>query len=216
MHLTPTVFLVDDHLALHDSLRTLLSTVGLSLEGYTSATEFLERHNPDQPGCLLLDVRMPGMSGLELQAELRRRGSPLPILFITGHADVQMAVQTVQNGAFAFLEKPYGDQQLLDQLHRALRQDTVNRALSQNRKTHAARLERLSAGERQVLDMIVEGYPNKVMAARLNLSEKTIEFRRARVMEKMEADNLAGLIRQVLRFSNLPEPTPNIDPRQVS
>ena len=202
MDSSPTVFFVDDHLQLHDSLRALMASVGLRTETYATATAFLKQFDPSREGCLLLDVRMPEMSGLELYAELRRRESHLPVLFLTGHADIAMAIEAIRSGAFEFLEKPVGDQRLLDAVHRAIRADALVRKEHQERATIRARLASLHSGEREVLNLLLEGHSNKAMAARLGVCEKTIEYRRAKLMEKMECDHVAVLIRQVLSLGS--------------
>ncbi len=193
----PTVFVVDDDPAVRDSLRWLLASVDLDVETYASAPEFLDAYDPDKPGCVLVDVRMPGMSGLELQEELASRSTKLPVIIITGHSDVQMAVRAMKGGAFDFIEKPFNDQALLD---------LVQKALERNRETIEAQVEHehiqrrfdlLSPRERQVLDLIVSGEPNKRIAFNLGLSEKTVEAHRARVMEKTEAGSLADLVKMV-------------------
>ncbi|MBI2379434.1 MAG: response regulator transcription factor [Gammaproteobacteria bacterium] len=193
----PTVFVVDDDDAVRDALCMLLKSVGLPMEAYASATEFLATFNDKRPGCLLLDVRMPGMSGLELQARLNERGALLPIIFITGHGDVPMAVEAVKLGAFDFLQKPFRDQDLLDRLHQALERDAEHRKVLQ---THAAikeRLAKLTPREREVLDLAAKGMPNKVIAKTLGLSPRTVEIHRAHVMEKMDTRSVAVLVQML-------------------
>ena len=194
----PIVFIVDDDEAVRNSLRLLVKSVGLTAAALDSAQEFLASYDPLQPGCLVLDVRMPGMSGLELQQQLNLRGAVIPVIFITGHGDVPMAVEAMQQGAFDFLQKPFRDQDLMDRIQRALEKDRANRAelgeCSLIRQHH----ETLTPREREVLALVTSGKANKVMAADLGLSQRTIEIHRARVMEKMGASSLAHLVRMVL------------------
>ena len=194
------VFVVDDDEAVRDSLGLLLRSVGIEVELFGSASEFLEAYNADRPGCLILDVRLPGMSGLELQKELAARGAQLPIVFITGHGDVPMAVQAMQRGAVDFLEKPFKEQDLLDRVTTALVADDRRRLESSEEAAIARRLETLTPREREVLELIAAGAANKVAAARLGTSRRTIEIHRANVMRKMGADSLANLVRMVTRL----------------
>ena len=198
MNRQPIVFVVDDDDAVRNSLRLLLKSASLSTTAFASAQEFLAGWIADQPGCLVLDVRMPGMSGLELQEELNRRGAIIPVIFISGHADVPMAVEAIQHGAFDFLQKPFSDQDLIDRIQRALAADAGNRqALSQLdelRKRYAS----LTPREQEVLVLVTDGRANKVMAGDLGLSQRTIEIHRARVMEKMGARSVAQLVRMTL------------------
>lgn len=194
----PTVFVVDDDHAARSSLRLLLKSMGLTTLAYESAPEYLQAHDGSEPGCMLLDVRMPGMSGLELQDELRSRGKTIPVIFITGHGDVAMAVQAMQRGAFDFLQKPFRDQELLDRVQRALSWDQANRAQVKLLGAAQQRLASLTPREREVLELVVGGMPNKVMAYRLGISQRTVEIHRARVMEKMCASSLAQLVRMMV------------------
>ena len=195
---TPTIFVVDDDEGVRNSLRFLLKSVGLTTRALASAKEFLDTYQPTQPGCLVLDVRMPGMSGLELQEQLNLRGATIPVIFITGHGDVPMAVEAMQHGAFDFLQKPFRDQDLIDRIQRALERDVRNRtALTQHEKIRE-RLESLTPREREVLTLMTRGKPNKVMAAELGVSQRTVEIHRARVMDKSGATSLAQLVRMVM------------------
>jgi two-component system, LuxR family, response regulator FixJ len=194
----PTVFIVDDDDAVRGSLRLLLKSVGLAAATLSSAQDFLATYDPQQPGCLILDVRMPGMSGLELQQVLNLRGAIIPVIFITGHGDIPMAVEAMQQGAFDFLQKPFRDQDLIDRIQRALAKDQTGRAELQERSRIKQRLETLTAREREVLELVTSGKPNKIMAADLGVSQRTVEIHRARVMEKMGASSLAQLVRMVL------------------
>jgi FixJ family two-component response regulator len=193
-----TVFIVDDDDAVRSSLRLLLKSVGLSAVAYPSARDFLAAWNPDQPSCLVLDVRMPGMSGLELQEELNRRGAIVPVIFITGHGDIPMAVEAMQHGAFDFLQKPFRDQDLIDRIQKAIARDAENRAQLLQKDRIRARYESLTPREREVLALVTSGKANKVMAGDLGVSQRTVEIHRARVMEKMEAASLAQLVRMVI------------------
>jgi two-component system response regulator FixJ len=194
----PTVYIVDDDDAVRNALRLLLKSVGLAAVTVPSAQEFLGTYDPHQPGCLILDVRMPGMSGLELQQQLNLRGAIIPVIFITGHGDIPMAVEAMQQGAFDFLQKPFRDQDLIDRIQRALAKDLTGRAELRERARIKERLESLTAREREVLELVTSGKPNKIMAADLGVSQRTVEIHRARVMEKMGAASLAQLVRMVL------------------
>ncbi len=193
-----TVFIVDDDDAVRSSLRLLLRSLGHSAVTYTSATEFLANYHPDQPGCAVLDVRMPGMSGLQLQDELNRRGTIIPVIFITGHGDVPMAVEAMQRGAFDFLQKPFREQDLITRIQRALDLDRENRAQLEERDQIRARLAALTPREREVLELVTQGKPNKIMAADLGVSQRTVEIHRAHLMEKMGARSLAQLVRMTM------------------
>ncbi len=191
--------MVDDDAAVLESLGLLLRSVGLSAQTYDSASGFLEAFDPEVPGCLVLDVRMPGMSGLELQARLQARGSKLPIIFITAHGDVPMAVKAVKAGALDFIPKPFRDQELIDKIQRALEIDAQLRAQAADRDEMARRLDSLTPREREVLEGVLAGKANKVIAHDLGVSQRTIEIHRARVMEKMQAGSLAELVQMVMR-----------------
>jgi two-component system response regulator FixJ len=194
----PTVFIVDDDEAMRDALDTLIRSVGMSTSLHASAAEFLAAYDPEQPGCLVLDVRMPGMSGLDLQDALAEQGIELPVIIITGHGDIPMAVQAMRAGAVDFLEKPFREQELLHRIHQAIEQDTRTRRDRAGKAEITARLASLTPREGQVLDLVVAGKPNKAIAGELGLSHKTVEFHRAKIMEKMRADSVAELVRMVL------------------
>ena len=194
----PTVFLVDDDEAIRDSLSFLLQSVDIPCETFASAREFLDTYRDDRPGCLVLDVRMPGMSGLELQDALNEQHSILPIIFITGHGDVPMAVEAMQGGAADFLQKPFRDQDLLDRINEALAKDAGNRRALEEHYELKQRWESLTRREQEVMDLVVDGKPNKVVAYELGVSQRTIEIHRARVMEKMHANSLAHLVRMAV------------------
>ena len=196
----PTVYVVDDDEAVRSSLRMLLKSVGIPAVAFAGANEFLRAWQPDQAGCMVLDVRMPGMSGLDLQQELNRRGAVIPVIFITGHGDIPMAVEAMQHGAFDFLQKPFRDQDLIDRIHKALEHDAQSRlALSQKDQIRRS-FESLTPREREVLTLVTQGKANKVMAGDLGVSQRTVEIHRARVMEKMGASSLAQLVRMVLEL----------------
>jgi len=194
----PTVFIVDDDEAVRGSMKLLLKTLGLATQAFASAQEFLATFDKARSGCLVLDIRMPGMSGLELQEELNDRGAMLPIIFITGHGDVPMAVEAMQRGAMDFLQKPFRDQDLLDRITKALEKDRAGRDLLGNRERIGARIATLTPREREVMALVTQGKANKVIAADLNLSQRTVEIHRAHVMEKMGANSLAHLVRMVI------------------
>jgi RNA polymerase sigma factor (sigma-70 family) len=194
----PTVFLVDDDPAVLRSLVALVKVVFPRVEAHNSAAEFLAAYRPDRPGCLVLDVAMPGMSGLELQRKLVQEKIQLPVVFITAHANVQMAVGAMQAGAVNFLEKPFHEQELWDSVRKALEVDMQNRRRRARRRQVEKRLTRLTPGEREVLDLILDGKLNKEIAAQLGLSVRTIEDRRARLMKKMQAKSVAQLVQLVL------------------
>jgi two-component system response regulator FixJ len=194
----PCVFVVDDDEAVRNSLRLLLKTVGHPAEFFASGNDYLAAFDATRQGCLVLDIRMPGMSGLDLQRHLNERGSLLPIIFITGHGDVPMAVEAMQHGAMDFIQKPFRDQDLLDRIHRALEKDRDARALMTSRDRIRERIDSLTPRECQVMHLVVAGKANKVIAGDLDLSQRTVEIHRARVMEKMGANSLAQLVRMVI------------------
>lgn len=190
-----TVFIVDDDHAIRTAMGMLMESVGLQYEIFDSGTQFLEKMPEDRPGCLVLDIRMPGLGGLELQELLMARGSTLPIIFITGHGDVPMAVDAMQNGAISFILKPFRDQELLDCIGDALQKDKSRRSHRDHSAAIASRLEKLTKRECDVLDLVVMGKPNKIVAYELDVSQRTVEIHRARVMKKMAARSLADLVR---------------------
>lgn len=195
---TSTVFIVDDDDGVRKSLSFLLQAAGLTVEVFASAQNFLERYDPYAGGCVVLDVRMPEMTGLELQEYLNVHGAIIPVIFITGHADVAMAVEAMRHGAYDFLQKPFLDQDLLERVRRALEDDHSNRLRLQQHDAIRERLVSLTPREREILDLVTSGKANKVMAAQLGVSQRTVEIHRARVMEKMGASSLAQLVRMVM------------------
>jgi FixJ family two-component response regulator len=191
----PTVFIVDDDDAVRRFLSGLIASVELRVEAFASARDFLEAYEPGQPGCLVLDVRMPGMSGLELQRELAEQAIDLPVIILTGHGNVQLAVHAMQAGAIDFVEKPFDNELLLDRIQRAVAENV--RAGSERIKQIeiAERMQLLTPREREVLDLVVAGQTNKGVARHLDISEKTVEIHRANVMRKMQAKSLANLVK---------------------
>jgi len=198
--LKPTVYIVDDDEAVRSSLRLLLKSVAVPVILFSSAQEFLEAYQPDAPGCVLLDVRMPGMSGLELQEQLNYRGAVIPVVFITGHGDVPMAVEAMRHGAFDFLQKPFRDQDLIDRVQKAFAKDAANRQQFSELERVRERFASLTGREREVLALVTSGKANKVIAADLGVSPRTVEIHRARVMEKMEVRSLAQLVRMTMEL----------------
>ena len=194
----PTVYIVDDDPAVQQALRLSFRSVGYKAEVFASAAQFLGVYNEHLSGCILLDVRMPDMSGLELQEKLNQKHSILPIIFMTGHGDVAMAVSAMQSGALDFIQKPFNDQDLIDRVAQAIGRDTHNRSVLQEKHEIRKRLESLTPREREIMDMVVDGKANKVIAGDLQLSQRTVEIHRARVMEKMLATSLAHLVRMVI------------------
>ena len=191
----PTVFIVDDDPAIRIAMQALMESVGIRHEVFASGDDFLERIDDSAAGCLVLDIRMPGLGGLELQEELLRRDSTLPVIFITGHGDVPMAVKAMQKGAVDFIQKPFRDQDLLDRVRNALTTDRRRREEKQKHALVQERVLRLTRREREVFDLVVTGKPNKVIAFDLGVSQRTVEIHRARVMEKMQARSLADLVK---------------------
>jgi FixJ family two-component response regulator len=198
MNKSPMVLVVDDDGGVRNAMRALLKSVGLNSSLYSSAQEFLSAFDPQQPGCLLLDIRMPGMSGMDLQQELNLRGAVIPVIFMSGHADIPMAVEAMQHGAFDFLQKPFRDQDLLDRIQRAIAQDAERRLALGEQARIRSHLGTLTDREREVLDLLTQGKQNKVIAQELGVSPRTIEIHRARVMEKMSAQSVAELVRMML------------------
>jgi len=201
-----TVFIVDDDEAVRDSLSWLMQSVGLNTETFPSAGAFLQGFGEDRPGCLLLDIRMPGMSGLELQSVLQEQGFRLPLVVISGHADVPMAVRALKAGAFDFIQKPFNDQLLLDTVQRAIKQDREQRESHAQVETWRSRLGTLTPREHEVLELVVAGASNKQISSELGVSLKTVEAHRARVMDKLKAESLSQLVRMTLTVANADKP----------
>lgn len=194
----PTVFVVDDDPAIRFAMQALLESVNLDHEIFCSGDEFLEQADEQRAGCLVLDIRMPGLGGLELQQELIERGNTVPIIFITGHGDVPMAVEAMQKGAVDFIQKPFRDQDLLDRVSEAIKTDEERREAQQRHAVVTERIDRLTKREKEVFDLVVTGKPNKIIAYDLGVSQRTVEIHRARVMEKMQARSLADLVKMHL------------------
>jgi FixJ family two-component response regulator len=194
----PTVYIVDDDNGIRSSIRVLMKSVGMPALTFSSAEEFLRGYLPAQPGCAVVDIRMPGMNGLELQQQLTERGALIPVIFITGHGDIPMAVEAMRNGAFEFLQKPFRDQDLIDSVQKALVRDKESRAALTEHGHIRACIDSLTPREREVLDLLTAGKANKSMAADLGLSQRTVEIHRAHVMEKMGARSIAQLVRMVM------------------
>jgi RNA polymerase sigma factor (sigma-70 family) len=197
-----TVYVVDDDEALNESLRWLLESEGLRVETFSSAQAFLDGYRPDGPGCLVLDVRMPGMSGLELQERLVQRGIKIPVIVISGHGDIPMAVQALKAGALDFIEKPVDDRILMACVQAALAQDSQRSSARETLQTLRERADSLTPRERQVFGRAAEGQPNKQIAAELDLSEKTIEVHRSTLMRKLKVSSIAELVRAALALEN--------------
>jgi FixJ family two-component response regulator len=194
---SPLVYLVDDDDAIRDSLGLLFQSVGLDCALYASALEFLEAYDPNQHACLVADIRMPGLSGLELQQRLNEQGADVPVIFITGHGDVPMAVNAMKSGASDFVQKPFRDQDLIDRIHKALAQDQERRVWRAQEKVIRERLALLTPREAEVMKRVVRGQANKVIAMDLGVSQRTVELHRARVMRKLKMRSLAELVSAV-------------------
>jgi len=196
----PIVYVVEDDDALRSLIRALVQSIGMTCRVFPSADRFLEQYDPRQPGCLVLDLFMPGMSGLELQDELNLRGAVIPVIFITGHGDVASAVAAVRHGAFNYLQKPFRNSELIANMREALEQDRRNRAVLAEQDAIRDRIALLTPREREVLELIVRGLASKVMAHEMGLSTRTVELHRSRVMDKMGASSIAQLVRMFMDF----------------
>ena len=195
------VYIVDDDPAMRQLLSVLVKSMQLCPESYASAHEVLDHCTPSEPGCVLLEVRMPGMSGLELLEVMRQQGIPFPVIVLSAHGDVPTAVRAMRAGAINFLEKPCREQQLWEAIQEALRFDAENRRVLARKGRIRRRLAKLTAGERNVLDRLLDGKANKDIATELDVSVRTVEVRRAKIMDKMQADSLAELVRYALEVS---------------
>jgi FixJ family two-component response regulator len=192
---SPTVFVVDDDLSIREALKNLLRSVGLKVEVFGTTREFLERNRPDEPGCLILDVRLPGESGLDLQSYLLNTNIRIPIIFITGHGDIPMSVRAMKAGALEFLTKPFRDQDLLDAVQHAIERDRQNRLRTADVADARKRYESLTVREREVLALVVRGLINKQIGQELRIGEPTVKLHRGRMMQKMGAASIVDLIR---------------------
>ncbi len=192
------VYIVDDEYAIRDSLTLLIESTGQLVRSFESAEDFLDEYTPDQPGCLLLDVRMPLMSGHDLQKELAKRGHIIPIIFISGHAEIPDSAKAFRAGAVDFLEKPFNNAELMERIDEALKKDAAFRGEFVKRRRIQDRLDHLTAREKEVLGLIVKSHSNKESAKILNISNRTVDVHRASIMEKMQADNVAELITMVM------------------
>ena len=197
---SPVVFIVDDEEAIRDSISLLLETVDIPCVCFPDARAFLEGYRPDQPGCLVLDVRMPRMTGMELQQELNQRGWAVPLIFITGHGDIPMAVEAMQAGAVDFLQKPFKDDDLIRRVHKALKQDADQREQMSSLEQVRARYESLTPREREIAGLLSKGAANKAVAIDLSLSERTVELHRSHIMQKMGARGLAQLVQMLVQI----------------
>ncbi len=195
-----TIFIVDDDPAMRDSLSWLLKNIGYTVEVFSSAQEFLEKYQPQAPGCMVLDVRLPGMSGLQLQQKMKTEGISLPVIIISGHGDVPMAVKAMQQGALVFLEKPFRDQELLDNIQEALVIDIKYRKKDAASKIVRKYIELLTQREKEVMELMVKGDSSKEIAKLCEISVKTVEIHRARVMEKMQAASLPELVHMTINL----------------
>jgi RNA polymerase sigma factor (sigma-70 family) len=204
MNGAPVVFVVDDDPSVRSSLKFLLSTVGLEVESFDSADSFLHNKPPDAPSCLVLDVRLPGLSGLDFQRELAARKIRIPIVFLTGHGDIPMSVRAIKAGAVEFLTKPFRDQDLLDAVRIALERDRVRREQEKDVMILQRRFDSLTAREQEVISMVVSGMLNKQIAAQIGTSENTVKAHRSRAMEKMRASSLADLVKLIQRIQAFP------------
>lgn len=205
--LRPIVFIVDDEPSVCVALGRLISSIGVEVRTFNFAREFLAAERPDVPGCLILDVRLPDMSGLDLQAELVKANIDLPIVFLTGHGDISMSVRAMKAGAAEFLTKPCKDQDLLDAIQRGIQQHRTTRERGAEISALRRRYQLLTQRERDVFPLVVSGLLNKQIAARLGASEKTVKIHRSHVMRKMQADSLAGLVVQATKLGILPRST---------
>ncbi|ADP96817.1 MULTISPECIES: response regulator FixJ [Marinobacter] len=198
-----TVYVVEDDEAVRDSLELLLKSDGKPVKTYESATAFLKDYSDKMAGCIVLDIRMPGMDGMELQKKLNEKHSILPIIFVTGHGDVPMAVDAMKEGAVDFIQKPYREEALLEKIEAALKQDLEQRKSLDEKQEIIRRIKSLTPREHEIMDRMIAGQANKVIAIELEISQRTVEIHRSRVMHKMGTHSLAHLVRMVLSVKDL-------------
>lgn len=198
----PFVYIIEDDEAVRDSLQMVLESIGRQVATFASGNEFLNQYHNEMAGCIVLDIRMPGINGMELQRKLNQLNSILPIIFVTGHGDVPMAVEAMQQGAIDFVQKPYREQELLEKINNAIQLDRENRELLEEKQGIVSRMEQLTPRETDVMKLMVEGKANKVIAFDLDISQRTVEIHRARVMEKLKANSLAHLVRMYLAIED--------------
>jgi FixJ family two-component response regulator len=205
---TPIAFVVEDDESIRTLWRWLMESNGIAVRTFNSASDFIREFPPGAPGCLVLDLRLPGMSGLELQGYLKGRGIDIPIVFVTAHGDVRTAVTAIQRGAVDFIEKPFSYREAVSTVQKAFQRDAERRDRQARQAQAAARLATLTERERAVLRCVIAGKPNKVIADELDISIKTVEFHRSKLMEKMAVDSVAGLVQLTLGFSLMDAPQP--------
>jgi two-component system response regulator FixJ len=199
----PAIFLIDDHASVRDALTEMLSVLGYSVKAYESADDFLAKLNDQDVGCIVADVKMPGTDGIGLVRELARRNIALPVVLISGHADVPMAVAAIKSGAQDFIEKPVDDAQLVAAINRALAGTFERQDLQKSKGALDARFSRLTPRQTEIFDLVVEGFTSHAIAAKLSISVRTVESYRAEVMEKMQAESVAALVRQAVRLGRI-------------
>lgn len=199
----PAIFLIDDHASVRDALTEMLSVLGYSVKAYESADDFLAKLNDQDMGCIVADVKMPGTDGIGLVRELTRRNITLPVVLISGHADVPMAVAAIKSGAQDFIEKPVDDAQLIAAINRALASTFERQDIQKSKGTLEARFSRLTPRQTEIFDLVVEGFTSHAIAAKLSISVRTVESYRAEVMEKMQAESVAALVRQAVRLGRI-------------
>jgi two-component system response regulator TtrR len=204
----PTAYVVDDDESIRALWRWLMESNGIVARTFATATDFIIAYPPDAPGCLVLDLRLPGMSGLELQQYLKQKGIEIPIVIVTGHGDIPTAVSAIKGGAVDFIEKPFGYREVLAVIQNAFRRDAEIRSARVRRLAVSGRLAALTEREHDVLRRVIEGKPNKIIADELGISVKTVEFHRSKMMEKMGADSVAELVQLTLGFSLVETPGP--------
>ena len=200
---TPTIFVIDDHASVRDALGEMLSVFGYAVKTYESADSFLQALDRQIPGCIVADVRMPGTDGIGLVRELARRNVALPVVLISGHADVPMAVAAIKSGAEDFIEKPVDDSQLVAAINRALARTFEQHDLHKSQSVLGARFARLTPRQVEIFDLVVEGFTSHAISDKLNISVRTVESYRAEVMEKMQAESIAALVRQAIRLGRM-------------